>query len=329
MENNEKYFWSPSVRWKKIDHEIRIEIFSYSGFVNDLFPDFYFLTQNGVMIEELISKYSYVGKNKFTLFLKDLIKKKILVKGVLTPQEIFYPQGYLFNPKVKDGAKKDPLELDKPVEKQPGGEGAFGNDKKIILKPNPQIPDIISHRRTCRTFDQNRLIDENAFSNLLAVLGQVKKGDHIRYYYASSGSSYPIDVYVYVKKDRVANIAGGLYCYKPAENSLNLVNEMFEIPKNAHYFTNQNIFLGSAFSIFFIFNAESTMPKFGGMGYFYGLIETGIMVSTMTCVAEANGIGICSIGDMNFKKIEKYFKLNEKQVHIHTVEAGLKEKENE
>ncbi len=325
MEKNGKYFWSPSVRWKKTDNEIRIEIFSYSGFVSDLFPDFYFLTQNGIMIEELISKYSYVGKNKFTLFLKDLIKKKILVKGVLTPQEIFYPQSYLFN---KDGAKKGRPEPYNSVEKQPGGERGFENEKKIILKHNHEFPDIISQRRTCRTFDQNRVVDENAFSNLLAVFSQVKNGENIRYYYASSGSSYPIDVYVYVKKDRVENVAGGLYDYKPADNSLNLVNDTFEIPKNAHYFTNQNIYLGSAFSIFFIFNAEATMPKYGGIGYFYGLIETGIMVSTMTCIAEANGIGICSIGDMNFKKIEKYFNLNEKQVHIHTVEAGLKEKEN-
>lgn len=101
MENDGKYFWSPSVRWKKIENETRIEIFSYSGFVNDLFPEFYFLTQNGITIDELINKYSYVGKNKFVHFLKDLIKKKIIVNGVLTPQEIFFLKVTCFTIRIK------------------------------------------------------------------------------------------------------------------------------------------------------------------------------------------------------------------------------------
>ena len=41
-------------------------------------------------------------------------------------------------------------------------------------------------------------------------------------------------------------------------------------------------------------------------------------------MCEELNIGHCSIGDMNFEKIESLFKLKENQVHIHTVEFGIK-----
>lgn len=66
------------------------------------------------------------------------------------------------------------------------------------------------------------------------------------------------------------------------------------------------------------------MPKYGGMGYYYACIDTGIMVEVLTQVAEENDIGLCSIGDMNFSKIEKYFDLSKNQVLLHIVEVGLK-----
>jgi hypothetical protein len=48
------------------------------------------------------------------------------------------------------------------------------------------------------------------------------------------------------------------------------------------------------------------------------------MISALTQAAELVDIGLCSIGEMSFRKIEKYFKLNERQVYLHTIEGGLK-----
>ena len=51
------------------------------------------------------------------------------------------------------------------------------------------------------------------------------------------------------------------------------------------------------------------MPKYGGMAYIYACIDTGIMVSLLTYIAEAEEVGSCSIGEMDYKKIKPLFPL--------------------
>lgn len=72
---------------------------------------------------------------------------------------------------------------------------------------------------------------------------------------------------------------------------------------------NKDIFSHSAFSIYFIYDADVSMPKYGGMAYIYACIDTGIMVSLLTYIAEAEEVGSCSIGEMDYKKIKPLFPL--------------------
>lgn len=321
--NEKKYYWSPAVRWEKTDTEVRIEIFSYKGDIADLFPGFYFITQKGIELSKLSEEFKELDSRKLNAFVNDLIKRRILIHSIATPQEVFYPQSYIFKNVYSENIKYDAEELKKFKNKQLNRRCESSMEDTVSLEC-AQLPEVISNRVTYRSFEQNRSISFNVFSKLLSVLRQERQGDCIRYCYASAGGLYPVDVYLYVKENRVENIKKGLYYYNPVGNELCSVNHDCIIPKEAHYFTNQNIFTGSAVSMFFIYNAEATMPKYGGMGYFYSAIDTGIMVSTLTTAAELNDIGVCSIGDMNFQKIEKFFKLNENQVWLHTVEIGLK-----
>jgi hypothetical protein len=41
-------------------------------------------------------------------------------------------------------------------------------------------------------------------------------------------------------------------------------------------------------------------------------------------IGEWLAIGLCSIGDVLYSSIEDKFKLNDKQVLLHTIEGGLK-----
>lgn len=319
-----KYYWSPSIRWEKKADELRIEIFSYPDFVKDIFPKFYFLAQKGMAISELIKEFPEVESRKMNSFLQDLIKKRILINSILSPQEIFFPQNGLFKNEYSENIIYDAEELKKFKKKQLGRMCETAGNTKIQLDTEIDLPEYITKRRTYRTFDTNEKISFSSFSKLLSAFKQLKYGDEARYYYASAGGLYPIDVYIYIKDNRIENIKAGLYYYSPVDNNLCLVSSTCVITDDAHYFTNKQIYKESAFSVFFVYNAEVTMPKYGGMGYFYGCIDAGIMVEALTQTAELCNIGLCSIGDMNFNKIKKYFKLNENQVHIHTIEGGIK-----
>ena len=93
---SKKYYWSPSVFWEKMDNKIKIEVFIYEDMSETLFPKFYFLTQKGIFINDLIKAFPDIDNIKINLFINDLIKKRILVSKLLTPQEIFYPQNRLY-----------------------------------------------------------------------------------------------------------------------------------------------------------------------------------------------------------------------------------------
>ncbi len=321
--NEKKYFWSPGVRWEKINDTLKIEIFTYRENFAELFPKFYYIVQKGADINKLLEEFSDVEPRVLNAFVTDLIKKRVLVSTIISPQEAFYPQSYLFKNEYSEKIRYDAEELNKFKKKQLNRNLHSDAEAKIPLE-NCKMPYDIDNRRTYRSFDQTKKISFTSLSCLLSVFKQIRDGDSIRYYYASAGGLYPIDIFVYIKKDRIDGFEQGLYYYNPIQNDLRLVDQSFVIPKEAHYFTNQSIFNDSAMSIFFIYNAEATMPKYGGMGYFYSAIDCGIMVSSLTTVAEIQGIGVCSIGEMDFNKISKFFKLNDNQVFIHTVEVGLK-----
>mgnify|MGYP000227937612 FL=1 len=66
------------------------------------------------------------------------------------------------------------------------------------------------------------------------------------------------------------------------------------------------------------------MPKYGGMAYIYACIDTGIMVSLLTYIAEAEEVGSCSIGEMDYKKIKPLFPLTSNMSFLHSMEFGIK-----
>jgi SagB-type dehydrogenase family enzyme len=327
--DQKKFFWAPSVRWERIDQEIRIEIFSYSDFVLEIFPRFYFVTQKGISLHDLTAEFTLVDSRRLQLFIQDLIHKKILIAAIMTPQEIFFPQKQLFKNEYSETIIFDAEELAKFKKKQLNRNCVKEPTEKIILNHRSEYPAYISERKSYRIFDTKAQISFDTFSKLISIFKQRRRDDQIAYYYASAGGLYPIDVYIHIKEDRVANIKRGLYYYHSVENSLNLMNSDCAIPEDVHYFQNKLIHKDSAFSIFLIYNAEATMPKYGGMAYFYAAIDSGLMVGALTSAAELCNIGLCSVGEINFTKIEKQFKLNENQVFFHLIEGGLKSSEEQ
>lgn len=326
IDSNKKFFWAPGMEWVKNGDMLTVDSFNYTGAVAELFPEFYYKVQKGISLNELVQEFPAVNKEQLEEFTKDLVDKSVLVYSILSPYEVFRPQTKLFKNEYSEEIFFDAVQLEKYKKKQLSRVLAATDGKKIKLEQQQEYPEFIAARRTCRVFDSLRKIPADTFSNLMSFFRQVTDGDKIRYYYACSGGLYPIDIYVYVKDGRVEGIKGGLYYYSPVDNSMILTSSSCVITDEAHVYTNKDIFKSSAFSIFFIYNAGVTMPKYGGMAYHYACIDTGIMVGALTAVAELNNIGLCSIGNMNFEKIKKYFRLNENQVLIHTVEGGLKEK---
>jgi SagB-type dehydrogenase family enzyme len=240
----------------------------------------------------------------------------------MNPIDIFSIQNNYFKLQYDEGILFDERKYEEYKKQQLGRIMHSDVSGNINLEHCDFLSDEIINRKSYRTFDQSS-IPFLIFSRLLSIFKQNNKNGNISYCYASAGGLYPIDVYVYIKPDRIENFANGLYYYSPIYNSLKLINSTFEINEYAHLQGNRSIFLSSAFSIFLVYNASVSMPKYGASGYYYAIIDSGIMVQALTQTAQMLNVGLCSIGNMNFENIKESFKLNNNQVFLHAIEGGL------
>lgn len=323
---NELYYWSPAVHWTERDGHIMAGDYVCPDEMAKLMPAFYFRAQAGATLAELAQLYG-AQSDSFPHFLKELTEHRVLVNSILPPDEIFAQQNKMFvNPYAEDIIYN--YEANLRFKEEQLNRTVVRGGKPVTFPNRYQYPPSIANRRSVRDYDTERPVPFDTLCAFLSVMHQNVEDRHYQYYYASAGGLYPIDIYLHVKPGRVENLEQGIYYYNPVANSLQLVEPNPTLTEAAHYYTNKKIFKSSAFSVFFLYNAGANMPKYAGKGYFYAILDAGILAATLTHTAELIHLGTCSIGDMMFRKVEADFHLNCNQVWVHTMEVGLKKAEN-
>lgn len=316
----ETYYWSPA-----FDNEELGEYELIKPENLQLFPEFYLFAIKGATLEKIFEKYKKVPKEELKVFLNRLIEDKVLVNTINNPYEIFQTQEKLFDNHYSENIKYNPDLYEKFKEKQLNRNYKFASGKIISLMNQKKYPDYLENRYSHRKFDESRAISFSHFSYLLSVCSQRVKYNKVQYYYPSAGGLYPIDLYLYVKRGRVEGVKEGIYYYNPVYNSIALVNDTLQITDDIQFYNNKAIFQSSAVTIYFVYNAQATMPKYGGAGCFYACIDTGIIAATLTGVAERLNLGTCSIGEINMDGIENWFLWSKNQKLLHSMEIGIKE----
>ncbi|SHO52328.1 SagB-type dehydrogenase domain-containing protein [Anaerocolumna xylanovorans DSM 12503] len=316
-------FWSYSVQWKYDKKNLIISGLNYDLYLS-LFPGFYIYTVDGIRYDQLLRSFEEDERDLAEELIKKLMEKNVLVTNVMGIHELFDPQQKYFMPhnnydeemmfdasKVEDFKRQAQQRNDKREENE-------------IALPAYDWDAEKSRRESIRSFSNN-CISSKDFAYVLNGLRQKKIPDNKRRYcYPSAGGLYPIDCYLYVKENIVEGIGGGLYFYSPANHSLRLLDKIL-IPKTIHYLNNREIYSSSAFSIYFVYNPCFSMPKYGGMGYYYAILDTGIMMQLLTMQALERNIGSCIIGDLNSKKLKEYMKLASGQIYLGCMEMGYYE----
>lgn len=317
------YIWAPGIEWNvQKSGKVKIGRYVYPAKCQEFFPDLYFAMQNFIGEDALLLLYEEDNRKSARAFIRDLIKKRVLISGIMPPVELFLSQKKLHTHPYSSDEFYDPAVVETFKVEQLNRCIANNTYGEYQLNPTESVLSIFDKRKSCRNFSR-QILPNNKFSNALSIFSQHRIDDRISYYYPSAGGLYPVDIFVYVKDNRVEEVNAGLYYYFPKENSLRKVSNE-QITDEAHFSINKEIFNSSAFSVYFVYNAASSMPKYGGMGYYYACIDSGIMVASLNAMCEHFGIGACVIGEMNFKKIEKFFSLTSDQVFLHCMECGLK-----
>jgi amino acid adenylation domain-containing protein len=320
---NCKYYWSPIVHWKKLNNgTITINNHIHSSTVGELFPQFYFILQEGATVRQIIDHFTMSEESVIRDILLDFIDKKIITNSILAPENLFSSQNRLFDNSFDETIVLNATKYNS-FKKEQITRNLHSGTIEVDLEHDIAFENLFQKRRSFRKFETGKSIPKIDFSKLLSVFKQYEINNQLYFNYASAGGLYPIDIYLYIKEGRIEQFDKGFYYYNPVKHKLVKLNNK-NVGADIHFPGNQKIFNSSAFSVFFVYNAEVNMPKYGGMGYYYAVLDTGIMVGTMTQAAEQLNIGLCSIGNLVTEKIKTYLPLKETQVLFHTIEVGIK-----
>lgn len=230
---------------------------------------------------------------------------------------------------IFDGLKADNLEFDEDMLFDKEATDAFvkrvlmRNDKEGEIKLSSLSLD--TSRKSVREFNLDEEVKINDFGNFLNVLRYEKSDNNVKCTFPSAGGLYPIDVFIYVKENRVNGIKAGIYKYLPNSHSLEKISDR-QISVTAHYYGNRNIFFTSAFSMFFMYNPKASYPKYAGMGLFYGILDCGIILQQLSISACDNNMGSCIIGDLDYEKIRDVFEIDNDMVYLCCMEFGYPKK---
>lgn len=242
-------------------------------------------------------------------------------KGLLTPAELLSDHKDLFA--KSHGQVLADADHYYAFKKQSQNRDFEASGEETYQLPKGQVPEELVNRRSVRGFDKKQKLDLEQLGAWLSILRQEDRDGKARRFYPSAGGLYPLDLFLYVKKDRVRGLESGLYYYHPASNQLRIVDRECRIGEADHYFHNRSVFSGSAVSLFMVYNAEANMPVYNESGYLYACIEAGVVLQLLTGQAARLGLGLCSIGDLHFRNIAAAFKLGKNRVFLHDIELGI------
>lgn len=178
-------------------------------------------------------------------------------------------------------------------------------------------------RRSYRSFSSENISFEN-FSEFLSCMRQGSLSGKPKYLYGSAGGTYPVQVYVYIKPERVEAVDPGTYYYHPVNHRLMLLSDDPDIPQNTYdTFTNRPIFEHAAFGIFLIAQMEAIVPLYKERSLHYAVIEAGLISQLLETFAPDYGIGLCQIGNFDFHRIRHLFDLDENHLLVHSLLGGI------
>ncbi|MEO6082668.1 MAG: amino acid adenylation domain-containing protein [Umezawaea sp.] len=177
-------------------------------------------------------------------------------------------------------------------------------------------PSFYDRRSSRRDFLPTPLGAE-CFSRLLSLLRKQE-----RFAYPSAGDTYSVQVYLHLKPNAVEGIAEGIYYYRQAEHSLELVNDAPVIDRRAHFYYNRPVYDRSGIGIYLIGQRHGIVPIYQEVADRFLLLEAGYIGQLLMSRQSECGTGLCPVGTMTFDDIRDQFGLDDGHVYLHAFMAG-------
>ncbi|UKP00594.1 non-ribosomal peptide synthetase [Nostoc sp. UHCC 0870] len=205
---------------------------------------------------------------------------------------------------------------------QQKGVRTFDAGVRTVALPGLESPQVNLRRQSYRQFLEE-IVSLTTLGEFFECLQmhQLENSPLPKYRYASAGSLYPVQTYIYIKPHRVENLATGFYYYHPQQHQLIHLSDEANIDSSI-YGINQDVFTQAAFAIFLIGDLQAISPVYGDKSRDFCLLEAGYIGQLLMETAPNQNLGLCPIGDLEFDAIRENFILHEQQIFLHGFVGG-------
>ncbi len=168
-----------------------------------------------------------------------------------------------------------------------------------------------------------RPIGFRTLSRWLAPLAALDSAEGPSYRYGSAGSLYPVQAYLHVKPGRVSGLLGGDYYYHPGQQRLSELNPRSRLPRDVYGDENRPIYDQAGLVVFLVCSLDEVEASYGEWGYDLAMYEAGSMGQLLREAAAPLGLGLCSIGTLDFSRVRPGFGIDERHVLLHSMACGV------
>lgn len=221
---------------------------------------------------------------------------------------------------------QEPLQLEDPIARlrfklKQCAILSSNSDNAILLPQQDEETewDAFYMRRSYRKFNSSPVtLQQLGF--LLEALRQTKseQSPFPKYKYGSAGGLYPIQTYLFIKREKVEGVAEGFYYYHPVQHSLQRINTSSELNMEIDI----KLMEDSAFLLFLVTDYRAIKPLYGDDSARFSILEAGLISQLLETEAPKLQLGVCQFGNLDIPAIRQALQLNEHQMPVHCIIGG-------
>jgi len=189
------------------------------------------------------------------------------------------------------------------------------------LRGEVSVEEAISKRRSRREYSSEPLKLEEVSNLLWAAQGITDSSNNFRAA-PSAGATYPLELYVAVKKGGVAALSEGVYHYDPFEHALekhlneDVSDELCSAAVSQRWVKDapMNIIVAALY--------ERTKERYGERGTRYVHMEAGHVGENVYLQAESLGLGTVVVGAFHDDRVQELLELPENQKPLYIIPVG-------
>ena len=188
------------------------------------------------------------------------------------------------------------------------------------LESKVSVEKAISKRRSRRSY-ADRSLDLEQLAQLLWAAQGITGPKGVKRAAPSAGGTYPMSVYVSVRREGVANLDAGVYHYKPHRHALETVRT--GDLRSDLVAASGGKYLKTAPAVLIVAGDYSrTTRKYPERGRRYVLLEAGHICQNVYLQAEALGLATVTVGGFNDSAVRRALGMPEEYVPFELMPVG-------